>query len=173
MPSVVAQSFDFLSKGDINANLALKNYLSEITNRDDFDTVAFYHNNNLVGMAKLGNFHTLSGYKLFVLKDDKELKSDIYFDNTKNVDITGNKITYYKSDFYKSKKYSAKIGSNKVTTRLSFFDFFKNKKLQRIAKATEFSQNCNQNIFEISDFKANAQKSYILQYSATNEKLKH
>ena len=176
-----ATNFDFNSTGNQNSNEILKNFISSI--HDKTQVVSYFYDINndnsdeVIGIVKSGYFYSLEGYKLFVLKKTEEawspIKSDIYFDNTKNIEIKNKKITFYKTVFYKNKKCKAKIKKDKITTSKSLFDCFKNKKAHDIEEITKLSENHIHNDFEIENFHAEKQKAVDFHYTNLNDKTKH
>ena len=178
-----AQNFDFNSKGEDEANIILKNYIQKEFDIDDFDTCAYFYdidNDNtkeIIGIVKTNIFYTLEGYKLVVLKkisDNYEIiKSDVFFDNSQNLLIEGDKITYYKTIFYKNKKYSASIKNNEIKTSKNVGDKLTDKKVQNIEQLTRHTHNENVNNLELSDFKSAAQKNINLKYNNLSDRTKH
>ena len=174
-----AQSFDFNSSGDKNANKILKEYISTKyeLDEDDINTVAYIYDNKILGIVKLSMFYNLEGYKLIVLKktetDYKYIKNNIFFDNTKNLIIEDNKITYYKSPFYKNKEYTASIKEDEIKTYKSINDKLTDRKVKHIGHVTYHTKNENSNNIELSDFKVVPQKKVNIKYNNLNNRTKH
>lgn len=178
-----AQNFDFNTVGNKSANDILKNYLEKEYNIEDIDVCAFFYdinqngNKDILGIAKTSIFHSLGGYKLIVLRNENSeyiaMNSNITFDNTKNVNIENNKVTYYKNEFYKNKKYSSIIKNNQIKTRKSAKDILTDKKIRNIQELTKHVNNDRINNLELSDFKTQKQRSVNIKYNNLNEKTKH
>jgi len=172
-----AQNFNFASSGTDSANIILKNYIQKEYNIEDIDTVAYFYDSKVIGIVKHGAFYNLEGYKLIVLdKTNNEytpIKCDVYFDNTKEVLIENNKITFYKSYFYKNKKYKAAIKSNEITTHKFLNDIVADKKVRNIEQTIAHKKNDKINNIELSDFNINSQKNVVIKYNNLNDKTKH
>ncbi len=178
-----AVTFDFTTEGNVNSNKILKETISNDFINDDTQIISFYNdidndsNNEIIGIVKSQYFYSLAGYKLFVLKNNNNkweiLKSDVYFDNSQNIEIKNKKITYNKTIFYKNKKCKAKIKKNKIVTSKSIFDFFKDKKAHDIEEITKFSEGHTQNNFELENFHSQKQKNVNFSYKSLDEKTKH
>lgn len=174
-------SFDFNTTGNKDSNEILKTFASKID--DKTQVVSYFYdidNDNIdeiIGIVKSGYFYSLEGYKLFALRKNNNewvaIKSDVYFDNTKNFEINKKKITFYKTIFYKNKKAKAKIKKDKIVTSKSLLAFFKNKKAHDIEEITKFSENNIHNDFEIENFHAEKQKTVDFHYTNLNDKTKH
>ena len=176
--AVFAQSFNYSAQGDKNANEVLKNFIENEYSLENVQTVGYLYNNEyVIGIAKSNVFYTLEGYKLIVLKKGENgytpVKCNVYFDNTKEVLIENNKITYYKSVFYKNRKYTAHIKNNEIKTLKSVQDKLTDKKVKKIENITSHKKNENQNNIELSDFKTNTQKNIRVKYNNLSDRTKH
>lgn len=181
--SANAQTFNFSKPNNSTSNQILKNSISDDLTNEDTEVISYFYDinkdnkNEIIGIIKNQYFYSLAGYKLFFLKENNStweiIKSDIYFDDSKDIEIEKNKITYYKTIFYKNKKYNARIKKNKIKTTKTIFDFFKDKKAHNIEEITKFNQNTQRNDFELENFHSQQQKSVNINYTNLNEKTKH
>jgi len=175
--AVFAQNFDFTSNGNCDANDILRNYIENKYNIEDVDVCAYNYNGYIFGIVKSNIFYSLEGYKLVILKkqdnDYVSVKSNIFFDNSKEFDINDNKITFYKSYFYKNKKCSALIRENEVKTIKTIGDNLTDRKVKNIQKLTVHTKNEKANNIELTDFKVNSQRNVNIKYNNLNEKTRH
>ena len=173
---VFAHSFDFNSKGDTKAGDIIKKYLESKFELEDIDTVGYFWNDKIIGIAKHNSFYNLEGYKLIVLNNDEDytpIKCDVFFDNTKEIIFSNDKIKFYKSVFYKNKKYSATIGKNRITTNKSINDKLTDRKTQSIEHLTRHTKAESVNYLDISDFKTDTERNINIKYNNLSERTKH
>ncbi len=178
-----AITFDFQKQNDSKSNEIMKSLApQDIINEQTQIISYFYDINNdkkdeIIGIIKTSYFYSLEGYKLFALRQKgtswEILKSDIYFDDAKNIEIKNKKITYYKTVFYKNKKCKARIKKDKIVTSKSLLSFFKNKKAHDIEEITKFTETNIHNDFELENFHAHKEKTIDVHYNNLNEKTKH
>ena len=178
-----AATFNFHKANDSGSNEIIRNIApKDIVNEKTQIISYFYDINNdkkdeIIGIIKSQYFYSLEGYKLFALRQNESgweiIKSDVYFDNTQDLEIKNKKIKYYKTVFYKNKKSKAKIKKDKIVASKSLFDFFKNKKAHDIEEITKFTQTTTHNDFEIENFHAEKQKTVDFHYVNLDEKTKH
>lgn len=178
-----ATTFDFQKQNASKSNEIMKNLAPQDIIDEKTQIIShFYDINNdkkdeIIGIIKTSYFYSLEGYKLFVLRQKDAsweiLKSDVYFDDAKNIEIKNKKITYYKTVFYKNKKCKARIKKDKIVTSKSLLSFFKNKKAHDIEEITKFTETNQHNDFELENFHAHKEKTIDVHYNNLNEKTKH
>lgn len=179
-----AAILNFNSTGNSSSNEILKNLILKNDLIDErTEVISYFYDidndgkNEILGIVKSRYCYSLAGYKLFVLKENnsiwEQFKSDIYFDNCQTFEIKNKKITYHKSVFYNNKKRIANIKSNKIVTKKSFLDCFKNKKAKSIEEITQFSDNNIKNNFELENFNAQNQKDVQINYKNLSDRTKH
>jgi len=179
-----AQVFNFSNSGQENANEIMFNYIQEKIQAPIHDVIAYFYdidNDNeeeIIGIVKNKHFYSLAGYNLVILKkqddDYQNIQTDIYFDDTKPLEIDNKKITYYKSVFYKHKKYSAKYNNNnEVTSDIVIKDFFTDKKVKAISEITKPQNNLNINIVSVNDLYPDIQRNVNIKYGNLSQRTKH
>ncbi len=171
---VFAQSFDFNSKGEKDANAILKKFVENNFYIDDVDTVAYFYDifrddkTVIIGIARSNIFYSLEGYKLIVLKEEedgfKPVKCDVLFDNTQPLIFEKDRITYFKTIFYKNKKYSAHIKENEIKTIKTLNDKLTDRKVQSIEHLTQHSEGGSSNVLELTDFKTMPERKVKINY---------
>ena len=174
--AVFANSFDFSTNGDADANKILQNYVQKEFDLEDVDAVGYFWDNKIIGIIKHNSFYNLEGYKLVVLNNDENytpVKCDVFFDNTKDIIFDNNKIKFYKSVFYKNKKYSAHIGKDKISTIKSVNDKLTDRKIQNIEKLTRHTSGQVARCVKLSDFKTDTERNVNIKYNNLSEKTKH
>lgn len=167
-----AQTFDFNSKGEEDANEILKEYVEKNLEIEDADTVAYNYDvdsdgkKEVIGIVKAAPFYTPAGYQLFIIKkngdDWQNVKSDIYFDNYKDLTVDSNEIKYQKSYFYKNKKYKAKYKKDEYITGKRLFDHFANKQANAVQYAAKIQTPHTSQVMDVEDLKGSEQPSFYL-----------
>ncbi len=181
--AVFAQSFNFNSVGEEDANGILKKFVENNFYLEDVDTVAYFYDvfqDNkpaIIGIAKSNIFYSLEGYKLIILKEEedgfKPVKCDVLFDNTQQLILDKDKITYYKTVFYKNKKYNAHIKDNEIKTIKTINDKLTDRKVQNIESLTRHSENGLANNLELADFNATPQRAVKINYPNMDERVRN
>lgn len=186
--------FDFASKGEVEANQILKDYIENYTFKFCPKATGFFYdidNDNkkeIIGYANSGFFYSLRGYKFIVLRevfddiDNKNVitindrkwfmeESNVFFEPDFPIIIKGNKIIYREGDFYKNKKRSAKFKTNIIDAGIDT-EVYKTYKAKNLQDVLEFSQGNTQNKFNMEDFNVQNQKKYNIKYDNVDPKVK-
>jgi len=178
-----AQELNFKTSNNEIANNIVKDFLEEEFEKNgEFETISHFadinndEENEILSIFKNGNFHKMRGYKLIVLKRNNDgyriMDSDVYFDIEYPITIKKKKITYRTTSFYKNKKYKAKVKKNEIVTKGLYKDCFKDCKMNKIEKATQFEHH-ETKTYSQNDFNCCPQKTIKISYPNLNEKTKH
>lgn len=180
---VFAQSFDFSKNGNSEADTILKNCIQNEIENFQGDTTAYFYDvdndgqNEIIGIVKSKLFYNLEGYNLVVLKNNENdwqrIQTNVYFDELKPFDITGNKITYHKSVFYKHKKHTAVLKNGNIHAAASIKDLYQNKKVKGIEQAVDIVEGKPKIEVDISDIPCKVQRAVKIEYHNLSERTKH
>lgn len=175
--------FNFQEEGNAKAIDIIKNTIDEEIVAKQAPIVAYFididHDGKkeIVALIKYSKYYSLSGYKLLIFEKMgekyREVDSDIYFDESKNVLIEDSVITYYKSSFHGFKKCRAKYEDGKLTTYKGIDDIFRHKKLSAIEQVTTPQDKENPIKLDLEDLNSPTQRSVKIKYRNLSEKTKH
>ena len=176
-------TYNFSAQGDISANQILEEFANNNIENFKGDIISYYHDIDgdnipeVVGIIKSNLFYNIEGYKLIILKKEADTwhltDNEIYFDNTKSININKNIAEYYKSsihNFTKSKKHQSRI-SNKISKNTTASVITrKSRGTQKLMLVSEGTSGVE---IDLEAITPEVQKAVIIDYKDLSKRTKH
>ena len=180
---VIAQSFDFNQNGDETSNDILKEFVASEIEGFHGDVVSYFYNidddgeQEIIGIVKSRSYYSLEGYNLVVLDKIEDgwqmLPTNIYFDNTKPLEIADNKISYHKTVFHWNRISSSHVRNSHFKAAAAIKPRSMNKLMQEIEEAIDIGEGHPSIEVDVNGFPACEQESFDIEYPDGYEKPKY